>query len=147
MSKQIGGRGKKAPYESTHVRIPLPIKDRVEELKNLYINDQLEHHDYLTAEDHRLAGEYKKLLAESNGKIQCRDNPLTGIDEKVDCRDNPLTGIDEKVDCRDNPLTGIDNALDLAKKLLKQKKSAKETVAKLLTGIYGREISADELKF
>jgi hypothetical protein len=133
MSKQIGGRGKKAPYESTHVRIPLPIKDRVEELKNLYINDQLEHHDYLTAEDHRLAGEYKKLLAESNGKIQCRDNPLTGIHEKVNCRDNPLTGIDD--------------ALDLAKKLLKQKKSAKETVTKLLTGIYGREISADELKF
>jgi hypothetical protein len=133
MSKQIGGRGKKAPYESTHVRIPLPIKDRVEELKNLYINDQLEHHDYLTAEDHRLAGEYKKLLAESNGRVQCRDNPLTGIDEKIDCRDNPLTGIDD--------------ALELARKLLKQKKSAKDTVAKLLTGIYAREISVDELKF
>jgi hypothetical protein len=133
MSKHIGGRGKKAPYESTHVRIPLPIKDRVEELKNLYINDQLEHHDYLTTEDHRLAGEYKKLLAESNGKIQRRHNPLTGIEEKVDCRDNPLTGIDD--------------AVELAKKLLKQKKSAKETVAKLLTGIYGREISVDELKF
>lgn len=132
MSKQIGGRGKKAPYESTHVRIPLPIKDRVEELKNLYINEQLEHHDYLTAEDHRLAGEYKKLLSESNGKLQCRDNPLTGINEEFDCRDNPLTGIDE--------------ALELAKKLLKQKKSAKDTVAKLLTGIYGREITIDELK-
>lgn len=32
MNKPIGGRGKKAPYESTHVRVPLPIKSEVEML-------------------------------------------------------------------------------------------------------------------
>lgn len=31
-----GGRGVKAPYESTHVRIPLPIKDKVEALSKAY---------------------------------------------------------------------------------------------------------------
>ena len=31
-----GGRGKKAPYESTHCRIPLPLKPLVEQLANAY---------------------------------------------------------------------------------------------------------------
>ena len=31
-----GGRGLKAPYETTHVRIPVAIKDRVEELSRAY---------------------------------------------------------------------------------------------------------------
>ena len=31
-----GGRGQKAPYETTHVRIPLAIKDKVEELSRAY---------------------------------------------------------------------------------------------------------------
>lgn len=32
MSKLVGGRGKKAPYETTHVRVPVPIKSEVERL-------------------------------------------------------------------------------------------------------------------
>lgn len=32
----VGGRGQKAPYESTHARIPEPLKDIVQELANLY---------------------------------------------------------------------------------------------------------------
>lgn len=31
-----GGRGAKAPYETTHVRIPVDIKDQVEKLSNDY---------------------------------------------------------------------------------------------------------------
>ena len=37
-----GGRGVKAPYESTHVRIPLPIKDKVEALSKAYKDGRLE---------------------------------------------------------------------------------------------------------
>lgn len=37
-----GGRGVKAPYESTHVRIPVPIKERVEELSKAYKDGRLE---------------------------------------------------------------------------------------------------------
>lgn len=36
-----GGRGHKAPYETTHVRIPLPIKDRVEALSNAFKNGEI----------------------------------------------------------------------------------------------------------
>lgn len=37
-----GGRGVKAPYESTHVRIPVPIKDKVEALSQAYKDGTLE---------------------------------------------------------------------------------------------------------
>lgn len=32
MSKPVGGRGIKAPYETTHVRVPVPIKGKVQAL-------------------------------------------------------------------------------------------------------------------
>ena len=32
MTKPMGGRGKKAPYETTHMRIPLPLKNQIEQL-------------------------------------------------------------------------------------------------------------------
>lgn len=32
MSKQVGGRGKRAPYATTHVRVPEPIKAEIERL-------------------------------------------------------------------------------------------------------------------
>lgn len=31
MTKPVGGRGKKAPYETTMVRVPVPIKSEVDE--------------------------------------------------------------------------------------------------------------------
>jgi len=36
MSVWKGGRGVKAPYESTHVRVPMPIKHQVEALIQSY---------------------------------------------------------------------------------------------------------------
>jgi hypothetical protein len=36
MTKPIGGRGKKAPYETTHLRIPVPIKPEIEKLIEAY---------------------------------------------------------------------------------------------------------------
>lgn len=36
MTKPIGGRGKKAPYETTHLRIPIPIKPQIESMIEAY---------------------------------------------------------------------------------------------------------------
>ncbi len=36
MSVWRGGRGVKAPYETTHVRIPVDIKEKVEELSQAF---------------------------------------------------------------------------------------------------------------
>ena len=32
MSKPVGGRGKKAPYETQQMRVPVPVKEEVNEL-------------------------------------------------------------------------------------------------------------------
>lgn len=119
MNKNIGGRGNKSPYTSTHVRVPLPIKNRVEELKELFVNGALEHYDQLLKDDYDKARLYENLLTGSKGKV------------------NPSQ----------NPLPSLDDALTQAKTLLKQKKSARETVAKLLTGLYNETITAQDLTF
>lgn len=83
MIKPVGGRGIKAPYETTHVRVPVPIKPNVE----------------------RFIEDFK------NG-----------------------------VDITQKPLTDIENALITAQNILKQKKSAKVSLEKLLTAIYSTEV-------
>lgn len=117
MNKNVGGRGKKSPYDSTHVRVPLPIKNRVEELKQLYVNGALEHYDQLLKDDHEKARLYENLL----------------------------TGSNDKVNSSENPLPSLDDALAQARRLLKQKKSARETIAKLLTGLYNCDVTSDDL--
>lgn len=42
MVKPLGGRGKKAPYETIQMRVPLPIKSQVEQLIEQYRNQVLE---------------------------------------------------------------------------------------------------------
>ena len=118
MNKPVGGRGKKAPYISTHIRIPEPIKDRVEELKSLYTDGNLEEHDELLAENKRLADEYKKSLTTKNNLSESQLNPLPSLEQ----------------------------AKQLAIKELANKKSARETVAKLLQLLYGETITKDDLK-
>jgi hypothetical protein len=39
MSACKGGRGLKAPYETTHVRVPVPIKEKVQKIIDDYKND------------------------------------------------------------------------------------------------------------
>lgn len=118
MNKPVGGRGKKAPYETTHVRIPVNIKDRVEKLKEQFVSGQLDFVDELTAENNKLANEYRKLL----------------------------TGNSQNDNSSNNSLTSLDTVLNLAKDILKQKRSARESIAKLLTAMYNQKISSDDLK-
>jgi hypothetical protein len=84
MSKPIGGRGNKAPYETTHVRVPTPIKSEVE----------------------RLIEEFRE------GRTQQQENSLTSLED----------------------------AVKAAREILKQKKSARVSVEKLLTAIYGKNV-------
>lgn len=78
-----GGRGVKAPYESTHVRVPVPIKDRVEVLCKAFKDGRLD---------------------------------------------------DE------NSFPTLDESVETARKILKQKKSARISLESLLTSIYGQDI-------
>ncbi|BAZ36905.1 hypothetical protein NIES4101_28250 (plasmid) [Calothrix sp. NIES-4101] len=117
MNKNLGGRGKKSPYETTHVRLPLPIKDRVEALKSLYISGELDNYDKKLHEDSELADRYRNMLT--------GNNPPSVSDKKL------------PVD--------LDNALAEARSILKSKQSARKSVIKLLTALYGIEITDDDL--
>lgn len=118
MNKPTGGRGKQASYKSTHVRIPEPIKVRVEQLKELFFQGKLE--------------EKSNLSEELDELYQRHVNSLTG-NEQDDKEDKVIDRVN------------LEDSIKLAQKLLKQKKSARETVAKLLTGIYGVDIDPKSL--
>lgn len=98
MSYTKGGRGMKAPYETTHIRVPLPLKEALEKVINAY-KESLD-------VDQALA-----VL------LQIHDEQTSEI----------------------NPLTAND-AVQLATQILGQKKSAKLSMSKLLTGIYSQDI-------
>lgn len=89
----VGGRGKKAPYETTHVRVPVPLKPEVEKLISNY-----------------------------------REKLLTGY----------LTSDDKS-------LTSLSEAKQFARKLVKSKKSSKESMARLLTQVYKTVVTMDDL--
>lgn len=85
MVKPVGGRGLKAPYETTHIRVPVPIKPEVERL----------------IERFRDGGETQS----------------------------------------ENTLTSFDDAVVIAKNILTQKKSSRASMSKLLTAIYGQNVT------
>jgi len=93
MNKPLGGRGKKAPYETTHLRIPVPIKIDIEKL----------------IENYRLS-------------------------------------VIDGIETHDNGLMSVEDAKLLTRKLIKAKTSKIDTLIKLLTSIYGVEITKDELE-
>jgi hypothetical protein len=79
-----GGRGVKAPYESTHVRIPVPIKDRVEELSKAYKDGRLEESSYpLSLEDAVEAS--RKILKQKKSARVSMENLLADIYGKNAC--------------------------------------------------------------
>ena len=94
MTARKGGRGHKAPYETTHIRIPKPIKPMVRKLIDKF---HLE-----------LEGEETQDLKSS--------------------------------------IKELDEAIELAKSILGHKKSARVSMAKLLSGIYGVNITPEDLK-
>lgn len=94
-----GGRGQRAPYETTTIRVPKPILTDVEQLIDQY------RAQVMGGEDVRKA--HKNVV----------------LDQKLD----------------------LEAAKGLAQKLLRAKTSKVETVAKLLSAIYGEEITASNL--
>jgi hypothetical protein len=88
MSYTKGGRGLKAPYETTHIRVPVPIKEKIQGMIDAY----------------------KESL-----------DPNVGSDST----DKLLTR---------------NEAIELANTILGQKKSARVSLSKLLTAIYGEDI-------
>jgi hypothetical protein len=99
MSKPKGGRGKKAPYETMTIRVPVP----------------------LVSEFNKLIGEYVYLVTEG-----LQDPNMTVIDLYKSMGVTHVTR---------------DKAIMEAKRILRLKKSSKQSIEKLLQVLYGDEIN------
>jgi hypothetical protein len=102
MNKPLGGRGKKAPYETRLIRVPIPIVPKVEQIvddyRNLVINGEQSEFE-----------KYPNLAA-------C----VTPV--------------------------SYSEALQRAKEIVKTKRSAAESLAKLLQVLYGGTVSKEDLR-
>lgn len=102
MNKPVGGRGRKAPYETALIRVPLPVYDQVE----------------------KIADDYRRSV------IEGEDNNL---DEKTKTHSETTS-------------VNYSDALQRAKEIVKQRKSASESLAKLLQVLYGGTVSKEDLR-
>jgi hypothetical protein len=122
MSKPIGGRGKKAPYETTHVRIPVDLKPRVEELVKAYRNNELveldENDDNLKKNSPINYHELLEIMIE-----EFKNNGLF-VGEDLN-RQYPLTLI-----------LSQEQAIERAKMLVVQMRTKKHLAEHLLTALY-----------
>jgi hypothetical protein len=82
MSRPLGGRGKVAPYRTTHLRIPIPIKEDVEKLIEDYrkkVIDGIEPENDGLMSLAAVIELSKKLLRSKSAKIDCIAKLLTAI--------------------------------------------------------------------
>jgi hypothetical protein len=125
-NKQIGGRGKKAPYETTHVRIPLDLKSQVELLVEDYRNN------------HYKISENNNQEFVNNLSLDA-DNFIKLMIEKF--RENNLFIIDNfgKISSSKNEVN-LEEAVNIANEILANTRVKKEAISKLLTALYRIEV-------
>jgi hypothetical protein len=125
-NKQIGGRGKKAPYETTHVRIPVDLKSQVKLLVEDYRNNH-----YKIAENNN-----QEFINDLSLDV---DNFIQLMIEKF--RESNLFIIDnsDKISDSKNEVT-LEEAINIANEILVNTRAKKEVVSKLLTTLYKIEV-------
>lgn len=115
MTKPVGGRGKKAPYETTHLRVPVPIKDNLQRIIDAYRDSTID---------------------DSNSELT--------VFEELELLRNECQFLRDTLS-KQKPLTALEDTILTAKSILRQKKSKADSIAKLLTSIYHVEVTFDDL--
>ncbi len=142
MDYSTGGRGNQAPYETTHVRIPVPIKELVQAASKYYretlflptlnvVTPLATGDDDNQEDDNRSDPSDLETIKSQAEMIQSYASEIHYLKHKID---------------ELNSLTSLEEAKELARKVLVSKKSASQSIAKLLTGIYQVDVSIDDLK-
>lgn len=135
-----GGRGNHAPYTTTHVRIPEPIKSLVQDAAQYYrqngcvptLNVETPlapGGDDDQEDDNRSDPSDLETIQSQAVTIQAYLSEINYLKHKLSQTDSQVT---------------LSSALEGAKKLLRQKKSARQSIVKLLTHIYRVDVT-DEL--
>lgn len=126
MNKPIGGRGRKAPYETTHVRIPVDLKTQVELLVEQFRDNGC------VIENHTV------------------ENSSTNSDDFIqkmiqEFRNNDLLIVQSTNEISQYELMShlnlkLEESIKLANELLATRATKKEVVNKLLTSLFGIEV-------
>ena len=146
MVKPVGGRGVKAPYETTHVRVPVPIKPKIqamiEAFRENYNSDPEKPLTGLTIVD-----EVEDEAEEVEDEYEYSDTEIIKSQAgQIRNAAFEIQSLNQELNQARNLLTGLDDALEVARKLVKAKKSASQSMAKLLTDIYRTEVTVEDLR-
>jgi hypothetical protein len=125
-NKQIGGRGKKAPYETTHVRIPVDLKPQVEVLIEQFRNNGFVVGSQIAESSSTNSSEFIQQMIE-----EFRKNNLVIVESTNEISQEDL------MNCLS---VKVEQSIKVANELLATRATKKEVVNKLLTAIYGIEI-------
>jgi hypothetical protein len=131
MNKPIGGRGKKAPYETTHVRIPVDLKSQVEKLVEGYRNNGL-------------------VISDKNSQQSTSDESINYrkfVDSMIDefKKNGMYFDQDEKRKARLTLCINEDDAFESARNFIKASRTKKTLAGQLLSCIYGTAIDDPRL--
>jgi hypothetical protein len=135
--KPLGGRGKKAPYETIQMRVPVPLKLKLADLiseyreKVLLSDEQPDLDDDSDPDDDDSEPSDLEIIKSQAETIQRYLSEIHFLKHKLE---------------QTNLNTSLGDAKENAKKILKSKKSASQSVAKLLSSIYQTEITTDDFK-
>ena len=126
-NKQIGGRGKKAPYETTHVRIPVDLKPQVELLIEEFRNNGFTIDNQIVNNSSINSSEFIKQMIE-----EFKNNNMLIIQETNDISDDKIMSyLNLK----------LEESVKLANEILATRATKKELVNKLLTALFGIEVN------
>lgn len=118
MNMPIGGRGKKAPYKTTHVRIPIDLKPQVKLLVQSFRNNQYNTNFLISESPSKNSSDLINLLIQA-----FKDNDLFISDNY---RSNKLSKID----------INLEEAIKIANELLVKSNNVQYVVVNLLNALY-----------
>ena len=126
MDKPIGGRGKKAPYETTHVRIPVDLKPQVELLVEKFRSNSCVIKDNIVENFPTISNDFiQKMIQEF------KNNDMLIIQQSNEIsHDELMSQLNLK----------LEEYIKLANELLATRATKKEVVNKLLTALFGIEV-------
>ena len=126
MDKPIGGRGKKAPYETTHVRIPVDLKPKVELLVEEFRENGCVLKDNTVKSSPTVSDDFiQKMIQEF------KNNDMLIIQQSNEISHDTLIS---KLKLK------REEFIELANKLLTTRATKKELVTRLLTALFQVEI-------
>lgn len=140
--KPLGGRGKRAPYQTMQMRVPIPLKPKIEGLISDYRNKVLQEDDQQELDNDVSDDD----ASEDEDDTDSSDEETIKSQAKIiQAYASEIHFLKHKLD-QVNLYSSLEDAKESARNILRAKKSATQSVIKLLTAIYEVEVTVEDLK-